>query len=171
MTDVAVDSKPSRFATTVTPVDANSKVVADGFSETYHIQGLHREMLASIDDVHAHRTLDAERGFLAELGGDCDLPAGAHATVRPDGGLRLEAMLASLDGKLQRQMARRGVRKTVPTAGANFSSCTVPCLPTLSWQMKSIAPLPKLTRALLMRRRNQIPAGFRSQVANHRGLN
>jgi choline monooxygenase len=36
-----------------TPVEANWKVVVDGFSETYHIQGLHPEMLASIDDVEA----------------------------------------------------------------------------------------------------------------------
>ena len=28
-------------------------MVNDGFSETYHVQGLHREMLASIDDVNA----------------------------------------------------------------------------------------------------------------------
>ena len=40
-------------ATTRTPVPCNWKVVADGFSETYHVQGLHREMLGSIDDVHA----------------------------------------------------------------------------------------------------------------------
>jgi choline monooxygenase len=40
-------------ATTTTAVEANWKVVADGFSETYHIQGLHREMLGSVDDVHA----------------------------------------------------------------------------------------------------------------------
>ena len=38
---------------TVTPVHCNWKVVNDGFSETYHVQGLHREMLASIDDVNA----------------------------------------------------------------------------------------------------------------------
>jgi phenylpropionate dioxygenase-like ring-hydroxylating dioxygenase large terminal subunit len=43
--------------TTATPVPANWKVVADGFSETYHIQGLHREMLGSVDDVHAHQHL------------------------------------------------------------------------------------------------------------------
>ncbi|HEY8525081.1 MAG TPA: SRPBCC family protein [Acidimicrobiales bacterium] len=36
-----------------TPVEANWKVVVDGFSETYHIQGLHPEMLASVDDVNA----------------------------------------------------------------------------------------------------------------------
>lgn len=34
-----------------TPVEANWKVVVDGFSETYHIQGLHPEMLGSVDDV------------------------------------------------------------------------------------------------------------------------
>jgi phenylpropionate dioxygenase-like ring-hydroxylating dioxygenase large terminal subunit len=35
------------------PVQANWKVVADGFSETYHVQGLHREMIASMDDIDA----------------------------------------------------------------------------------------------------------------------
>lgn len=49
-------------ATTTTPVAANWKVVADGFSETYHVQGLHREMLASIDDVHAHQHLWGRHG-------------------------------------------------------------------------------------------------------------
>jgi phenylpropionate dioxygenase-like ring-hydroxylating dioxygenase large terminal subunit len=39
--------------TSVTPVDANWKVVADGFSETYHIQGLHPEMLATLDDINS----------------------------------------------------------------------------------------------------------------------
>ena len=34
-------------------VNANWKVVGDGFSETYHIQGLHREMIASMDDIDA----------------------------------------------------------------------------------------------------------------------
>ena len=38
---------------TVTPVNCNWKVINEGFSETYHVQGLHREMLASIDDVDA----------------------------------------------------------------------------------------------------------------------
>ncbi len=40
-------------ATATTRVPCNWKVVVDGFSETYHVQGIHREMLASIDDVHA----------------------------------------------------------------------------------------------------------------------
>src|SRR5262249_51134796 len=39
--------------TATIPVDCNWKVVADGFSETYHVQGIHPEMLGSIDDVDA----------------------------------------------------------------------------------------------------------------------
>ncbi|HYF46814.1 MAG TPA: hydroxymethylbilane synthase [Acidimicrobiales bacterium] len=56
-----------------------------------------RELLAAIDDEPSHRTLRAERAFLAELGGDCDVPAGAFA--QPDGtGVTVEGMVASLDG-------------------------------------------------------------------------
>jgi len=40
-------------ATTSTEVPCNWKVISDGFSETYHVQGIHREMLGSMDDVHA----------------------------------------------------------------------------------------------------------------------
>lgn len=39
--------------TTVTPVSCNWKVVSEGFSESYHVQGLHHEMIASFDDIHA----------------------------------------------------------------------------------------------------------------------
>jgi choline monooxygenase len=42
-------------ATVGQPVEANWKVVADGFSETYHLQGLHPEMLPSVDDVNVHQ--------------------------------------------------------------------------------------------------------------------
>ena len=39
-------------------------------------------LLSSIEDTAGRRAVDAERGFLAELGGSCDLPAGAYATGR-----------------------------------------------------------------------------------------
>jgi hydroxymethylbilane synthase len=55
------------------------------------------ERLRAIDHGPSHRALDAERGFLVELGGDCDLPAGALAEVDGDG-VRVEGLLASLDG-------------------------------------------------------------------------
>ena len=56
-----------------------------------------RELLAGIEDAASRSAVDAERAFLAELGGDCDLPAGAHATWVGEG-LALDAILASPDG-------------------------------------------------------------------------
>lgn len=56
------------------------------------------ELCAAIEDPASRRAVDAERAFLAELGGDCSLPAGAHATVEPDGGVRLLAVLADRVG-------------------------------------------------------------------------
>lgn len=40
-----------------------------------------RSLIAAIDDPPTRLAVEAERSFLAELGGDCTLPAGAHATV------------------------------------------------------------------------------------------
>ena len=54
--------------------------------------------LHAIDSPVAHRCVDAERAFLAELGGGCELPCGALARAGTDGQLVLEAVLASLDG-------------------------------------------------------------------------
>jgi hydroxymethylbilane synthase len=57
-----------------------------------------RELLAVIEHGPTRRAVDAERAFLAELGGDCDLPAGAYATVASGGAIQIEGLLASLDG-------------------------------------------------------------------------
>jgi hydroxymethylbilane synthase len=59
-----------------------------------------RALLASIEHNPSRRAVDAERGFLASLGGGCELPAGAHAVVDGDGRARLTALLATLDGRL-----------------------------------------------------------------------
>ena len=62
--------------------------------------------LAEIDDPVAHRCLDAERAFLMELGGDCDLPAGAFAeTDSVDGDIRVRAMLSDGDRVVHRSEA------------------------------------------------------------------
>jgi len=55
-------------------------------------------VLRLIDDLATHRCVTAERAFLRELGGGCDLPVGAHAVVETGGGLALDAMVASEDG-------------------------------------------------------------------------
>jgi hydroxymethylbilane synthase len=56
------------------------------------------ELVGPIDDAAAHRCLDAERAFLRELGGGCDLPVGAYAVGGSDGEVALEGLVASLDG-------------------------------------------------------------------------
>ena len=57
-----------------------------------------RAAVAAIEHGPSRRAVDAERAFLAELGGDCNLPAGAHAIVGEGGALTLEGLLASPDG-------------------------------------------------------------------------
>jgi hydroxymethylbilane synthase len=55
------------------------------------------ELLSLIEDRASRIAVDAERSFLAELGGDCDLPAGAYATLHGNI-LEIEALLAAEDG-------------------------------------------------------------------------
>ena len=59
-----------------------------------------REQLRAIDNEVAHRELTAERAFLAELGGGCDLPCGALASARSTDTMILDALLARFDGQL-----------------------------------------------------------------------
>lgn len=59
-----------------------------------------RELLAGIEHGPSRRAVDAERAYLACLGGGCELPVGAYATEEDDGSLRLRAVLATLDGRL-----------------------------------------------------------------------
>lgn len=56
-----------------------------------------RWMLERIEHGPSRRAVDAERGFLAELGGDCSLPAGAYATLAGDT-VRVRGLIAALDG-------------------------------------------------------------------------
>lgn len=57
------------------------------------------DLLRGIEDVASRRAVDAERAFLAELGGDCDLPAGAYATVAGEG-VHVDALIAAPDGSV-----------------------------------------------------------------------
>jgi hydroxymethylbilane synthase len=56
-------------------------------------------LVAVLDDPASRRAVDAERAWLATIGGGCDLPVGAYARV--DGGeVELTAVLASFDGRI-----------------------------------------------------------------------
>ncbi|HEX6310301.1 MAG TPA: hydroxymethylbilane synthase [Acidimicrobiia bacterium] len=59
-----------------------------------------RQRLAAIDDPRARSAVTAERAYLERLGGGCSLPVGALARVGDDGTVELEALLASLDGRI-----------------------------------------------------------------------
>ena len=63
--------------------------------------------LSAIEDPRARTEVDAERAFLIELGGDCDLPAGAHAVLDGDE-LEITGMISSLDGRVLIRDVRRG---------------------------------------------------------------
>jgi len=64
-------------------------------------------LVAAIDDPVAHAAVAAERAYLAELGGGCQVPAGAYGRFDDAGRtLTLTAMLASPDGA---RYIRRGV--------------------------------------------------------------
>ena len=58
-------------------------------------------LLGAIEHAASRLAVDCERAFLAELGGGCDLPVGAFATVDAtdlEAPLSMTAMLASYDG-------------------------------------------------------------------------
>jgi hydroxymethylbilane synthase len=67
-----------------------------------------RERLATIDDPRAHAAVVAERAYLERLGGGCNLPVGALAEVDADGTIGLEALLASLDGRIALRVRASG---------------------------------------------------------------
>jgi hydroxymethylbilane synthase len=56
-------------------------------------------LLRAIEEPTVRRGVDAERAFLAQLGGGCDVPVGALATIDGDA-VELTVMLASLDGRI-----------------------------------------------------------------------
>ncbi len=60
------------------------------------------EFVSAIDHEPTAKTVSAERSFLAELGGDCNLPAGAHAILvdgaaGPGSDIEIRGILAASD--------------------------------------------------------------------------
>lgn len=64
-----------------------------------------RKALAPLHDSRAAAEVSAERSLLRALGGGCDIPLGAHATLR-DGELRLIAAAAAPGGSIVRAEGR-----------------------------------------------------------------
>lgn len=64
--------------------------------------------LKTIEHAPTRAAVDAERAFLAELGGGCDLPVGAYATVDSAGAITLQGLIASFDGRIVLRHAAAG---------------------------------------------------------------
>lgn len=82
-----------------------------------------KQLLASIDHSPTRICLEAERGFLQALGGDCNLPAGAYAVLfddptndeaASDATLEISAFLATTDRTSVRDTASLSLDLTVP---------------------------------------------------------
>lgn len=82
-----------------------------------------KQLLASIDHSPTRICLEAERGFLQALGGDCNLPAGAYAVLSDDptsdeaasdATLEISAFLATTDGTSVRDTASLSLDLTAP---------------------------------------------------------
>lgn len=78
-------------------------------------------LLAAIDDPAVRSRVDAERAYLARLGGGCDLPVAAHATLSAGGELALDALLASLDGRVMLRSSARGPASDAAALGAGLA--------------------------------------------------
>lgn len=76
---------------------------------------------ASIDDPLVRFAVEAERAFLAELGGGCDLPVGAYAVVSGTT-ISIEGLLASADGRQLVRSSRSGDASEGPSLGAAVAS-------------------------------------------------
>ena len=74
--------------------------------------------VTAIDDARVHVAVDAERAYLAELGGGCDLPCGALASLDGDT-ITVEALLAAVDGHV---VLRASARDTDPVAAGRAAA-------------------------------------------------
>jgi choline monooxygenase len=84
-------------------VDANWKTIADGFSESYHIQGLHPQLLRCVDDIHAPQQIWGHVGKSHQ-------PYGV-ASPRLAGKLSDQDVW---DSYIETQGGRMGVTKSIP---------------------------------------------------------
>ena len=70
------------------------------------------------EDRRSRLAVDAERCFLAELGGGCELPVGAYATVEATGQIVIRAVLGARDGSVLLRAQLCGDDPTVGAAAA-----------------------------------------------------
>jgi phenylpropionate dioxygenase-like ring-hydroxylating dioxygenase large terminal subunit len=120
-------------AAVTTPVRANWKVITDGFSETYHVQGLHPELLGSIDDIDAPqkvwgRTSKSEQNYgvpsprLRNGVSDLDVWTSFIVTQGTRMGIEEPCPLPPLEpGQTVQELIAERIRDTQAAAGVDLS--------------------------------------------------
>jgi hydroxymethylbilane synthase len=81
--------------------------------------------LARIDEVTVRACTDAERSFLAELGGGCSLPVAALAEVEPDGRIRMRGLVVSADGSKRVSVSVAGRSADAAVLGREMAAVAV----------------------------------------------
>lgn len=79
-----------------------------------------RDMLAFLRDADTICCTEAERSFLARVEGGCQVPVGVYATAEGDG-LKVEAVIASLDGQRFYRGDVNGTRRDAAKLGENLA--------------------------------------------------
>jgi hydroxymethylbilane synthase len=83
--------------------------------------GAGKDACAALDHAETRAAVTAERGLLAALGGGCQVPIGAYATVE-EGRLRLRAIVASPDGSELVSAASEGSASDAAALGRDLAT-------------------------------------------------
>jgi len=115
--------------------DCNWKTLIEGFSETYHVQGIHREMLGMADDVNGPQAIWPRHGRLVQsyglpsprqgrAGGDEDVFASFVEVMGGRIGVNdhTAPMPPIPEGQTLREMLARMVREVNLAQGVDLSS-------------------------------------------------
>ncbi len=110
---------------TLLPVDACVPAPGQGIIavETRN-DDMIRHQVGLIDDLHSHAALDAERALVLALGGGCQMPIGAHATVEQSH-ISIHGVVVSPDGS---RVVRRHAIGPVSDAGSVGARCAAALL-------------------------------------------
>lgn len=79
-----------------------------------------QERVLALDDREARHAATAERCFLDELRGGCQVPIGAHAVVS-EGRIALKGLVASLDGRTAIEDRREGPAEDAEAMGRSLA--------------------------------------------------
>ncbi|MEE9258232.1 MAG: hydroxymethylbilane synthase [Nitrospinaceae bacterium] len=78
-----------------------------------------QEYLQDLDHEETHLAVEAERAFVGELEGGCQVPIGAFATIN-NRELTIKGLVASLDGKTMYQQEKKGPSPEARNLGAEL---------------------------------------------------